>query len=99
VGLTLHAITAAASPQLGMSHSGAQSNVWGESSIVTGVYQRWCSSTLHIGWGLCDRVCQVLACRGRSVFLGGGSSLHSGIEFGESRTGEGSSRGRKKGVV
>jgi hypothetical protein len=29
----------------------------------------------------------------------GGSSLHSGIEFGWSRTGEGSSRGRKKGVV
>ena len=35
-------------------------SVWGESSIMTGVYQRWCSSTLHIGWGLCDRVCQVL---------------------------------------
>jgi hypothetical protein len=30
---------------------------------------------------------------------GGGASLHSGIEFGESRTGEGSSGGRKKGVV
>ena len=46
-------------------------DVWGESSIMTGVYQRWCSSTLHgvevtelstkkqeslfIGWGLCDR--------------------------------------------
>jgi hypothetical protein len=27
-------------------------NVWGESSIMTGVYQHWCSSTLHIGWGL-----------------------------------------------
>jgi hypothetical protein len=24
-----------------------------ESSIMTGVYSRWCSSTLHIGWGLC----------------------------------------------
>jgi hypothetical protein len=23
-------------------------NVWGESSIMTGVYSRWCSSTLHI---------------------------------------------------
>ena len=47
-------------------------------------YQRWCSSqaTLHIGWGLCDRVCQVLVCRGRYGFGGGGSSLHSGIEFG-----------------
>ena len=40
-------------------------DVWGESSIMTGVYQRWCSSTLHIGWGLCDRVCQVIVCRGR----------------------------------
>ena len=28
-----------------------------------------------------------------------GSSLHSGIEFGRSRTGEGSSGGRKRGVV
>jgi hypothetical protein len=44
-------------------HIGA--DVWGESSIMTGVYQRWCSSTLHIGWGLCDRVCLVLVCRGR----------------------------------
>jgi hypothetical protein len=35
-------------------------DVWGESSIMTGVYQRWCSSTLHIGLGLYDRVCQVL---------------------------------------
>ncbi len=40
-------------------------NVWGESSIMTGVYERWCSSTLHIGWGLCDRLCLVLVCRGR----------------------------------
>ena len=30
--------------------------VWIESSIMTGVYERWCSSTLQIGWGLCDRV-------------------------------------------
>jgi hypothetical protein len=29
----------------------------------------------------------------------GGSSLHSGIEFGRNRTGERSSGGRKKGVV
>jgi hypothetical protein len=29
----------------------------------------------------------------------GGSSLHSGIEFGRSRTGEESSGGRKKGVL
>ena len=43
-------------------------DVWGESSIMTGVYQCWCSSTLHIGWGLCDCLCLVLAvlvCRGR----------------------------------
>jgi hypothetical protein len=48
-------------------------DVWGKSSIMTGVYQRWCSSTLHIGWGRCDRVCLVLVCRGRyglgGVFL------------------------------
>jgi hypothetical protein len=48
-------------------------DLWGESSIMTGIYQRWCSSTLHIGWGLCDRVCLVLVCRGRyglgGVFL------------------------------
>ena len=59
----------------------------------------WCTSTLHIGWGLCDRVRLVLVCRGRYIFWGGGSSLHSGIEFGRSRTGEGSSGGRKKRVV
>ena len=41
------------------------SDVWGESSIMTGVYQRWCLSTLHIGWGLCDCLCLVLDCRGR----------------------------------
>jgi hypothetical protein len=40
-------------------------DVWGESSIMTGVYERWCLSTLHIGWGLCDRLCLVLVCRGR----------------------------------
>ena len=40
-------------------------DVWGESSITTGVHERWCSSTLHIGWGLCDRLCLVLVCRGR----------------------------------
>jgi hypothetical protein len=62
-------------------------DVWGESSIMTGVYQRWCSSTLHIGWDLCDRVCQVLVCRGRYGLGGRGSSLHSGIEFGRSRVG------------
>jgi hypothetical protein len=43
----------------------ALTDVWGESSIKTGVYERWCLSTLHIGWGLCDRLCLVLVCRGR----------------------------------
>jgi hypothetical protein len=36
-------------------------DVWGESSIMIGVHQRWCLSTLHI----CDRLCLVLVCRGR----------------------------------
>ena len=45
-------------------------DVWGESSIMTGVYERWCSSTLHISWGLCDCLCLVLVCRGR-YSLGG----------------------------
>ena len=36
---------------------------------------------------------------GAGMFGGFGSSLHSGIEFGLSRTGKGSSGGRKKGVV
>ncbi len=49
-------------------------NVSGESSIMTGVYERWCSSTLHIGWGLCDSLCLVLVCRDRYGF-GGGFSL------------------------
>jgi hypothetical protein len=48
-------------------------DVWSESSIMTSVYQRWCSSTLHIGWRLCDRLCLVLVCGGRyglgGVFL------------------------------
>jgi hypothetical protein len=74
-------------------------DVWGESSIITGVYECWCSSTLHIGWGLCDCLCLVLVCRGRYGLGGGGSSLHSGIEFGQSRACEGSSGGRKRGVV
>jgi hypothetical protein len=40
-------------------------DVRGESSIMTGVYERWCSSTLHIGWGLCDSLCLVLVCGGK----------------------------------
>jgi hypothetical protein len=36
---------------------------------------------------------------GAGTVWGWGSSLHSGIEFGRSRTGKGSSGGRKKGVV
>ncbi len=52
---------------------------------------------MHIGWGLCDRLCLVLVCRGRYGLGGGGSSLHSGIEFGRSRTGEGCSGGEEEG--
>jgi hypothetical protein len=33
--------------------------------ILSGVYERWCFSTVHIGWGLCDCLCLVLVCRGR----------------------------------
>ena len=72
-------------------------DVWGESGIMTGVYERWCSSALHIGWGLCDCLCLVLLCWGRYCL--GVGVLHSGIEFGRSRTCEGSSWGRKRGVV
>jgi hypothetical protein len=52
-----------------------------------------------LGWGLCDRLCLVLVCKGRYGLERGVSSFHSGIEFGRSRTGKGSSGGRKKGVV
>ena len=69
-------------------------DVWVESSIMTGVYECWCSSTLHIRWGVCDSLCLVLLCGGRYGL--GGSSLHSGIEFGRSRTGEGSSGGEEE---
>jgi hypothetical protein len=55
--------------------------VKGESSIITGVYERWCSSTLHIRWGLCDRLCLVLVC-GAGTVWGGGSSLHLGSNLG-----------------
>jgi hypothetical protein len=49
-------------------------DVWVEWSIMTGVYECWCSSTLHIGWGLCDSLCLVLLCGGR-YGLGGGVLL------------------------
>jgi hypothetical protein len=49
--------------------------------------------------GLCARLCLVLVCRGRYGLKWIGSPLHSGIEFGRSKTGEGSSGWRKKGVV
>ena len=49
-------------------------------------------------WGLCARLCLVLVC-GAGTVWGRGSSLHPGIEFGRSRTGEGSSGGRKRGGV
>ena len=67
---------------------------WGGDRIVGGVVPR-----INIGkWGLCDRLCLVLVCRGRYDLGGGGfSSLHSGIEFGRSRTSEGSSGGGRGG--
>jgi hypothetical protein len=68
---------------------------WGGDHVVGGVLPR-----ISIGtWGLCDRLCLVLVCRGRYGLGKGGSSLHSGIEFGRSRTCEGSSGGMKRGVV
>jgi hypothetical protein len=58
---------------------------WGGESVVGGVLPR-----INIGtWGLCDRLCLFLVCRGM-YGLGGGFW---------SRTGEGSSGGRKRGVV
>ena len=39
-----------------LPHISIGADVWVESSIMTDVYECWCSSTLHIGWGLCDRV-------------------------------------------
>jgi hypothetical protein len=74
-------------------------DVWGESSIMTGVYQRWCSSTLHIGWGLCDRVCLVLVCRGRYGLGGGGLLFILGLNLGGVGPVRGLRAGRKKGVV
>ena len=71
-------------------------DVWGESSIMTGVYERWCSSTLHIGWGL---LCLVLVCRGRYGL--GGVFLHLilGSSLGGVGPVRGLSGGRKRGVV
>ena len=47
-------------------------DVWVESSIMTGVYECWFSSTLHIRWGVCDSLCLVLLCGGRYGLGGGG---------------------------
>jgi hypothetical protein len=52
--------------------------------------------------GVCVIVYAKFSSVGAGTVWGGGSSLHSEIEFGRSRTGEGSSGGRKcrkKGVV
>jgi len=83
-------------------------DVWGESSIMTSVYQRWCSSTSHIGCGLCDRVYLVLVlvliCRGRygsgcvvllfilGLNLGGVGPVRVGEEGGGVRSGPGAAR-------
>ena len=74
------------------------SDVWVESSIMTGVYECWCSSTLHIGWGLCDSLCLVLLCGGRYGLGVGFFSLFWDRVWAD-RTGEGSSEGRKRVVV
>jgi hypothetical protein len=67
---------------------------WGGECVVGEVLPH-----ISIGtWGLKASLCLVLVCRGRYC-LGGGSSLHPGIEFGWSRTCEGSWGGRKRGVV
>ena len=73
-------------------------DVWVESSIMTGVYECWCSSTLHIGWGLCDSLCLVLLCGGRYGLGVGFFSLFWDRVWAD-RTGEGSSEGRKRVVV
>jgi hypothetical protein len=49
--------------------------------------------------GVCLIVYVQFSSVGADMVWGGGSSLHSGIEFGQSRTGKGSSGGRTKGVV
>jgi hypothetical protein len=61
---------------------------------MTGVYERWCSSTLHIGWGLCDGLCLVLVCRGR-YGLGGVVLL---FILGSSLGGVGPVRGLRESV-
>ncbi len=55
------------------------------------------TSVTVYGWGLCDRLCPVLVCRGRYGL--GCLVLLFILEFGRNRTGKGSSGGRKKGVV
>ncbi len=57
-------------------------NVWVELIIMTGVYQHWCSSTLHIGWVLCDSLFQVLVCRVRYSLGGGGFLFILGSNLG-----------------
>jgi hypothetical protein len=73
-------------------------DVWGESSIMAGVFQRWFSSTLHVGWGLCDRVCLVFVCRG-GYCLGAVLLFMLGSSLGGVGPVRGLRGGRKKGVV
>jgi hypothetical protein len=71
--------------QFSILYTNIGSDVWVESSIMTGVYECWCSSTLHIGWGLCDSLCLVFLCGGR-YSLGGGVPLFIlGSSFGDDR--------------
>ncbi len=66
-------------------------DVWDESSILT-VFINAGARLLYTSDGVCVIVYVKLSSVGASTVLaGGGSSLHSGIEFGRRRTGEGSS--------
>ena len=65
---------------------------------MTGVYPRWGSSTLHIGWGLYDRVCLVLVCKGGYCLGGEGLLFILGSNLGGVGP-VGVFAGRKRGVV
>ena len=57
------------------------------------------SVVVLVYFALCVIVYVKFSSVGAGWFGGGSSSLHSGNEFGRSRTGKGSSGGRKKVVV
>ncbi len=72
------------------------------SDMISGVeIALWegCYPALTLAYGVCVIVYVQFLSAGAGTVWGGGSSLHSGIEFGRSRTCEGSLGGRKRGVV